>query len=476
MVEPLRNKRILFIFLLLAISILVLLPQSMALSASNSGTPISAAPVPGQDITLTGTGGGNFILTGTSGNQFTAILLDENGFLLDQIVLPADRVSFSSVDGGFFYAVLVSGGSGESSQTTVTRYRIGTNRFLDSDTLVFPKIACSSDSQFAADSNGNLYMIDSFSHSLSVFSKSGALVSSLSEKGFHLVHILSDFLYLSYLDGQLAVCPLAEFPDGLETTSFTWEYPWHSLSETSVIDSAGTVFSISGSDIFKLCSLPPLQTACFFDGSVLSKTDSFTATLFDLSGNPAFLYSFDGTLLSLATSGSLSAAVVFQNDMLCFLRIDQMTPDPVVPDIPDPPDPGRELITSSVYEIDRTQNLLILPSNTTVAVMRSGLELPENSELLVKKPNGSTQKSGVVGTGVLVNAVRDSSILDTLTVVVYGDVDGTGTVTSTDVRLLYDHLIQKTPLDGIFYTAADLDQNGTVETVDLVLLKKRLAS
>ena len=159
MVEPLRNKRILFIFLLLAISILVLLPQSMALSASNSGTPISAAPVPGQDITLTGTGGGNFILTGTSGNQFTAILLDENGFLLDQIVLPADRVSFSSVDGGFFYAVLVSGGSGESSQTTVTRYRIGTNRFLDSDTLVFPKIACSSDSQFAADSNGNLYRL-----------------------------------------------------------------------------------------------------------------------------------------------------------------------------------------------------------------------------------------------------------------------------------------------------------------------------
>ena len=72
--------------------------------------------------------------------------------------------------------------------------------------------------------------------------------------------------------------------------------------------------------------------------------------------------------------------------------------------------------------------------------------------------------------------LRGSSILDTLTVVVYGDVDGTGTVTSTDVRLLYDHLIQKTPLDGIFYTAADLDQNGTVETMDLVLLKKRLAT
>ncbi len=57
------------------------------------------------------------------------------------------------------------------------------------------------------------------------------------------------------------------------------------------------------------------------------------------------------------------------------------------------------------------------------------------------------------------------------TVIVKGDVDGTGTVDSADYLRIKSQFYNGEALTGVFYTAADVDNNGTVNTTDYLKVK-----
>ena len=61
------------------------------------------------------------------------------------------------------------------------------------------------------------------------------------------------------------------------------------------------------------------------------------------------------------------------------------------------------------------------------------------------------------------------------TVVIPGDVNGSGTVNSMDLRFLQRILLELDEPDGARIRAADLNKNGRPDTGDLVLLTARLA-
>ena len=94
----------------------------------------------------------------------------------------------------------------------------------------------------------------------------------------------------------------------------------------------------------------------------------------------------------------------------------------------------------------------------------------------MKNLSGSIVKSGNLGTGYTVALQINGTAADMLTIVVKGDVNGTGTVNSRDVQMLYEHLNGEETLSGIELIACDINGDELVDTSDLLLLKQQIAS
>ena len=60
--------------------------------------------------------------------------------------------------------------------------------------------------------------------------------------------------------------------------------------------------------------------------------------------------------------------------------------------------------------------------------------------IIMKNLSNTTISSGNLGTGYTVALQIDGLIVDKLTIIIKGDINGTGTVNSRDVQLLYDQL------------------------------------
>ena len=82
-----------------------------------------------------------------------------------------------------------------------------------------------------------------------------------------------------------------------------------------------------------------------------------------------------------------------------------------------------------------------------------------------------TPASGDVCTGDFVRTTYDegTAFFD-LPVVIFGDLDGDGTIGSGDISTLQNHLLHATLLTGARLSAADVDHSGEVEIEDLILL------
>ncbi|MDD5952825.1 MAG: dockerin type I repeat-containing protein [Oscillospiraceae bacterium] len=128
-------------------------------------------------------------------------------------------------------------------------------------------------------------------------------------------------------------------------------------------------------------------------------------------------------------------------------------------------------IVSSRFDIDRGSNVVVLPQGITVAQFRKTVPL-KGATLTAVRPDGGSYSSGALGTGMRLQLYNDWELMDEITVLVEGDLNGNGAINSADVRLLFQHLTEDAPLTSYWYTAADMDNDGVVDTKDLVLLKR----
>ena len=94
----------------------------------------------------------------------------------------------------------------------------------------------------------------------------------------------------------------------------------------------------------------------------------------------------------------------------------------------------------------------------------------------MKNLSGTTINSGNLGTSYTVALEIDGSIVDKLTIIVKGDINGTGTVNSRDVQLLYDQLNGSETLSDIQLLACDMNSDELIDTSDLLLLKQQIVS
>ena len=90
--------------------------------------------------------------------------------------------------------------------------------------------------------------------------------------------------------------------------------------------------------------------------------------------------------------------------------------------------------------------------------------------------NGSEKsKESVIATGdKLITYKSDGSIYTQYDVVIYGDVNGDGRITSLDMLYIKRHILDIKILSGSYLLAADANRDNKVTSVDMLYIKRHI--
>jgi len=96
----------------------------------------------------------------------------------------------------------------------------------------------------------------------------------------------------------------------------------------------------------------------------------------------------------------------------------------------------------------------------------------ENDNLVVTDWEGNIiSGSSIVGTGTTLSLYKNTQLIESITVVVTGDVDGNGGVDSTDYIRIKSSFLGELTLETCEHYAADIDRNGVVDATDYMRIK-----
>ena len=135
----------------------------------------------------------------------------------------------------------------------------------------------------------------------------------------------------------------------------------------------------------------------------------------------------------------------------------------------------------STARIDRDNDYLSgIPLKTDVSKINSMLEAGSGTLRVVDK-NGKTVTSGNLATGMKVQALANGKVYDTLTVVIYGDVNGDGNINITDLVQIQQYLFGTRDENNLYLFAANVSSrtnpswnDDVVNISDLVILQQVL--
>ena len=134
-------------------------------------------------------------------------------------------------------------------------------------------------------------------------------------------------------------------------------------------------------------------------------------------------------------------------------------------------DPSLDKITLTA-DSQYTRNadrLYDVKASTTVDVFLTEFE---NEVLEVVDCNGNViTGASLVGTGTKVNLYENGKLIDTVTVIVLGDVDENGLITTDDSTVVKSSFLRKVTLTDIQTEAADVDGNEIVNTTDYLRIR-----
>jgi hypothetical protein len=130
-------------------------------------------------------------------------------------------------------------------------------------------------------------------------------------------------------------------------------------------------------------------------------------------------------------------------------------------------------ITSTEYTCNASTGFIsLIDPGTTVQTLLAGLDQGG----FVEVSSGGVPVPGTsrIGTGMVLKLMDGSTVLQSLTVVVTGDVNGDGRINLTDFVRLKSHLMGKSTLTGAFGKAGDVNGDGKANLTDFIRLKSHL--
>ncbi len=191
-----------------------------------------------------------------------------------------------------------------------------------------------------------------------------------------------------------------------------------------------------------------------------------------------------GTFKLQNGSNSFDVVVTAQNgkERVYTVNVDANISKPEPPAPPEPPvdpDPGTGDVTDAILN----PNLKVSESDKTISGFPT---VPYTADQVVANlgvSNGSAQVvdrngnalSGNVGTGAKVRILRtDGSLQAEYSIIVYGDSNGDGRISSVDLLCIQKHIVRMTALNGVQLAAADANHDGRVTSVDLLRIQKTI--
>ncbi len=110
-----------------------------------------------------------------------------------------------------------------------------------------------------------------------------------------------------------------------------------------------------------------------------------------------------------------------------------------------------------------------IKNKTTVSSVLSELE---NSDVVIVDKNGNVlSDSAICSTGCKVVLAYDGEVVDSLEIVVLGDVDGSGVVDATDYMRIKSVFVGKYSLQGAYFISADVMEDGVINSTDYLRIK-----
>ncbi|MBE7055973.1 MAG: hypothetical protein E7388_00835 [Ruminococcaceae bacterium] len=98
-----------------------------------------------------------------------------------------------------------------------------------------------------------------------------------------------------------------------------------------------------------------------------------------------------------------------------------------------------------------------------------------SDHIKVLKNGNELSGTGIVGSGCVIQIVNDSNVVvEEITVVIKGDVNGDGRVAAVDYMLVKKQLKDGITITGAIFKAADIDDGGVLSTTDYMKIKRHI--
>lgn len=130
-------------------------------------------------------------------------------------------------------------------------------------------------------------------------------------------------------------------------------------------------------------------------------------------------------------------------------------------------------LESSKYQIG--EYVTGVDFDTTVRTFKNNISVPAGHILKVTNVAGKEITDGNVATGMnVVLYDENNKAIKNINIVIRGDVNGDGKITSVDPLMTKRYIIKTYDLKGAYFAASDINQDGKVTSVDALYMKRHI--
>lgn len=322
--------------------------------------------------------------------------------------------------------------------------------------------------QFTANSNGVYTVI--------VITNSGIVI----EKTFTVSNIDNTVPVLTvYADGKLnsftnekvtfILAAISAYPDityyyddgtgfkALTGNVLTVNENTESTYRFKAVNAAGTESAVSDEYIVKIDKEKPVVTAAVKTTDGTNAAPVITVNAAAASGIAEILYCENGEEWHTLIGNELTAKDGVNAYLFKAVSVSGMTSDIVSFDVRLKLSPNSELLISKNY------NAVIL-YETSVAASSLKAQFT-NANMAIFRGDTRLSENDVVGTGCEIRLIDSGVVVDSLDIIVKGDINGDGVVDAIDVFLCDRAINGHATLEGLYYVAANVDE--TVADIDV---------
>lgn len=134
------------------------------------------------------------------------------------------------------------------------------------------------------------------------------------------------------------------------------------------------------------------------------------------------------------------------------------------------PQEPSEGLTSDKYTIGT--NITGVDPMTSIEDFKSHLQIGVG-EIHVTDKNGQESK-GNVGTGSIVEVIKEDTVVNSYPIIIYGDTSGDGKISIIDLAFIQQHILKVNTLAGNQEKAGDTNRSGSISIVDLALVQRHI--